>query len=287
MGTTTFLSAKTNGVELPMSRLSRVAAGLNKRAEREKAIGSSRSGWAYIQSHASRMDSLRLKLEKQGLVNVTYMVVNDQGAESQRLHSTLREKMSENIILHAQDPKQDDVWKALSGEKDDFLIYDRCGRLTYHIALPYSILSTPYVEEAIRETYCSGICGNCSFETSEQKATCNRTVEAEAERSPEGETQPLDGEAGTVDHHAHGHSQGHGHRHGSRERHGSRGHGHRRGQGGGGQHQHHHDDQHQHRHIHQQHSHTYIPAQSPVELGQMTFDLQLEGVPELQAHQHP
>uniref|UniRef100_A0A4W5Q5T7 Selenoprotein P N-terminal domain-containing protein n=1 Tax=Hucho hucho TaxID=62062 RepID=A0A4W5Q5T7_9TELE len=105
-----------------------------------------------------------LQLEVQGLENVTYMVVNHQGERAQRLHTLLRQKLSENITLYKQQPKQDDVWQTLAGEKDDFLIYDRCGRLTYHISLPYSILGTPYVENAIKETYCTRICGDCMFE---------------------------------------------------------------------------------------------------------------------------
>lgn len=71
------------------------------------------------------MDGLRLKLEGQGLENVTYMVVNHQGEQAQHLHTLLSQKLSENIILYKQVPKQDDVWQALAGKKDDFLIYDR------------------------------------------------------------------------------------------------------------------------------------------------------------------
>uniref|UniRef100_A0A8C7H216 Selenoprotein P N-terminal domain-containing protein n=1 Tax=Oncorhynchus kisutch TaxID=8019 RepID=A0A8C7H216_ONCKI len=106
-----------------------------------------------------------LQLEGQGLENVTYMVVNHQGEQAQRLHTLLRQKLSENITLYKQQPKQEDVWQTLAGEKDDFLIYDRCGRLTYHISLPYSILGTPYVENAIKETYCTRVCGDCTYET--------------------------------------------------------------------------------------------------------------------------
>lgn len=73
----------------------------------------------------SRLDELRLKLEGQGLDNVTYMVVNHQGEQAQRLHTLLRQKLSENITLYKQQPKQEDVWQTLAGEKDDFLIYDR------------------------------------------------------------------------------------------------------------------------------------------------------------------
>ncbi|NXC44498.1 SELPB protein, partial [Alectura lathami] len=47
--------------------------------------------------------------------------------------------------------------------KDDFLVYDRCGRLAFHIQLPYSFLHLPYVESAIRFTHSKDFCGNCSL----------------------------------------------------------------------------------------------------------------------------
>lgn len=54
------------------------------------------------------------------------MVVNHQGEQAQRLHTMLAQRLSENITLYKQDKQQPDVWKTLSGQKDDFLIYDRC-----------------------------------------------------------------------------------------------------------------------------------------------------------------
>lgn len=71
------------------------------------------------------MDSLRQKLESQGLRDVTYMVINHQGEQAQRLHPMLAEKLSEHITLYRQDVQQPDVWQTLGGEKDDFFIYDR------------------------------------------------------------------------------------------------------------------------------------------------------------------
>lgn len=73
----------------------------------------------------SRMDSLRQKLESQGLRDVAYMVINHQGEQAQRVHPMLAEKLSEHITLYRQDVQQPDVWQTLGGEKDDFFIYDR------------------------------------------------------------------------------------------------------------------------------------------------------------------
>lgn len=65
--------------------------------------------------------------------------------------------------VYQQKHDEPDIWEILGGEKDDFLIYDRCGRLTFHIRLPYSYLHFPYVEAAIRSTYLKDHCGNCTF----------------------------------------------------------------------------------------------------------------------------
>lgn len=72
-----------------------------------------------------RMDSLRQKLENQGLRDVVYMVVNHQGAQARGLHAMLAQRLSEHISLHRQDEALADVWQTLGGNKDDFFIYDR------------------------------------------------------------------------------------------------------------------------------------------------------------------
>ncbi|KAL7883929.1 hypothetical protein AOLI_G00066990 [Acnodon oligacanthus] len=145
---------------------------------------------AYLQAsclfclvQASKLDSLRLKLEQLGYANITYMVVNSQDETSRRLHPLLAQRISESITLYGQDPEAPDVWQISNAMKDDFQIYDRCGRLTHHLSLPYTILSEPYVEQAIRSTYCDGICGECTMESSIPQE-CNTT----AEEKPEGET---------------------------------------------------------------------------------------------------
>lgn len=93
------------------------------------------------------------------------MVVNHQGNSSRESYKLLKSSVkSEKIPVFQQEVNQPDVWKLLQGKKDDFLIYDSCGKLTYHLELPYTILSQPYVERAIRKTYCQAICTNCSLE---------------------------------------------------------------------------------------------------------------------------
>uniref|UniRef100_A0A8C0XTH0 Selenoprotein P N-terminal domain-containing protein n=1 Tax=Castor canadensis TaxID=51338 RepID=A0A8C0XTH0_CASCN len=110
-----------------------------------------------------RLDDLRVKLDQEGYYNISYVVVNHQGIASRLKYIHLRNKVSDHIPVYQQEEQQTDVWTLLNGEKDDFLIYDRCGRLVYHLGLPYSFLTFPYVEEAIKIAYCAKKCGNCSL----------------------------------------------------------------------------------------------------------------------------
>ncbi|KAI4895383.1 hypothetical protein NFI96_025650, partial [Prochilodus magdalenae] len=188
-----------------------------------------------------RMDGLRLKLEKMGYANITYMVVNSQEENSRRLHSVLEQRLSDSIALYGQDPEAPDVWQIANVAKDDFQIYDRCGRLTHHLSLPYTILSQPYVEEAIKKTYCDGMCGECATESSIRPLECNATVEEQPEEVEEGAGHSHSPDAG------HGHHGGHHPHH--RHHHGHHG-GQDRGHHGSGE-RHSHGDSHHHQHGHQ------------------------------------
>ncbi|KAM7416029.1 hypothetical protein PAMA_018209 [Pampus argenteus] len=160
------------------------------------------------------MDGLRQKLESQGLKDVIYMVINHQGEQAQRLHRMLEQRLSENITLYKQLEQQPDVWQTLNGEKDDFLIYDRCGRLTHHISLPYSIIGQGHVEGAIKDTYCTRKCGNCTHESTETPEECKEKAD----------TQPdADGAPAVEEDTGHGHH--HGRHHGRHGHHGHHGHG--------------------------------------------------------------
>ncbi|KFO89621.1 Selenoprotein P, partial [Buceros rhinoceros silvestris] len=76
--------------------------------------------------------------------------------------------------------------------KDDFLIYDRCGRLVYHLGLPYSFLPLPYVEESIKIAYCENKCGNCSYTESDIDVICDNITKKAEEKLVETEPKPHD-----------------------------------------------------------------------------------------------
>uniref|UniRef100_A0A286Y2Y3 Selenoprotein P n=1 Tax=Cavia porcellus TaxID=10141 RepID=A0A286Y2Y3_CAVPO len=112
---------------------------------------------------ASRFEDLRVKLKLEGYSNISYIIVNGPGADARSQYLYLKKHVSDHISVYQQEQHQPDIWSRLKGNKDDILIYDRCGRLAYHLRMPYSFLSFPYVEQAIKIVYCVEKCGNCSL----------------------------------------------------------------------------------------------------------------------------
>ena len=143
------------------------------------------ASWYLCLLQASRLEDLRIKLESQGYFNISYIVVNHQGSPSQLKHSHLKKQVSEHIAVYRQEEDGIDVWTLLNGNKDDFLIYDRCGRLVYHLGLPYSFLTFPYVEEAIKIAYCEERCGNCNLTSLEDEDFCKTVTSATANKTAE------------------------------------------------------------------------------------------------------
>ncbi|KAL8178798.1 UNVERIFIED_CONTAM: hypothetical protein K2H54_056570 [Gekko kuhli] len=91
------------------------------------------------------------------------MIVNEKTPFSRAMYWELKRHAPEGIPVYQQEILEPDVWQILHGDKDDFLIYDRCSKLTFHIQLPYSFLHFPYVEAAVHHTYHKDYCGNCSW----------------------------------------------------------------------------------------------------------------------------
>uniref|UniRef100_K7E6A4 Selenoprotein P N-terminal domain-containing protein n=1 Tax=Monodelphis domestica TaxID=13616 RepID=K7E6A4_MONDO len=109
------------------------------------------------------MGSLQERLARMGAPDVRFIIVNEKSPQSRALHGELELHAPPGVPVYGQPELGPDIWSILGGAKDDFLIYDRCGRLTFHIRLPFSFLHFPYVESAIRFTHRQDSCGNCSF----------------------------------------------------------------------------------------------------------------------------
>lgn len=145
-----------------------------------------------------RIGDLRDKLHQNNLTNVSFIIVNEREAHSRAMYWALKRSAPDGVRVYQQEPFQSDVWEALDGDKDDFLIYDRwaepafqdiyitfrfysgqnseadtcasilsssfphrCGLLTFHLVMPYSFLHFRYVEAAVTATYLKDIC-NCT-----------------------------------------------------------------------------------------------------------------------------
>ncbi|NXV07493.1 SEPP1 protein, partial [Cettia cetti] len=158
------------------------------------------------------LEDLRVKLENEGLVNISYVVVNHQGTQSRREFHLLKERVSDYITVYQQEEQQEDVWTILNGNKDDFLIYDRCGRLVYHLGLPYSFLHFPYVEESIKFAYCENKCGNCSYMEADIDGVCENITKKAGEELSETEPKPT-GQHSRPSLQRHGHHHRHHHHH--------------------------------------------------------------------------
>uniref|UniRef100_A0A8D2IUL1 Selenoprotein P N-terminal domain-containing protein n=1 Tax=Varanus komodoensis TaxID=61221 RepID=A0A8D2IUL1_VARKO len=117
---------------------------------------------------ATSIGSLQKRLSHEGVANVSFMIVNEKTPLSRAMYWELKRHAPEGVPVYQQQILEPDVWQILNGDKDDFLIYDRCSRLGFHIQLPYSFLHLPYVEAAVRYTYHKDYCGNCSCQEEER-----------------------------------------------------------------------------------------------------------------------
>lgn len=97
------------------------------------------------------------------MANVSFIIVNEKTPSSRAMYWELKRHTPKGIPVYQQQILEPDVWQILKGNKDDFLIYDRCRKLTFHIQLPYSFLHLPYVEAAVRYTHNKDYCGSCSW----------------------------------------------------------------------------------------------------------------------------
>ncbi|KAG7523615.1 hypothetical protein JOB18_001142 [Solea senegalensis] len=173
---------------------------------------------AHVTLLASKLGGLRDRLNRSNITEVSFMIVNEREAQSRAMYWGLKRRAPPDVPVYQQAPFQDDVWEALDGDKDDFLVYDRCGFLTFHVVLPYSFLHQPYVEAAIRATYQKDIC-NChqvnstvpSVTKNETTLTTNHTTTLPTihldSDNPEG------GDQAPVTHHHHHHHPHHHHHH--------------------------------------------------------------------------
>lgn len=86
---------------------------------------------------------------------------------NERSSAHLREQLASRVSFAVhQESEQEPAWSALGGSKDDVFVFDRCGRLSFYVPFPISLVLPgylPVVEDALRRTYEGSLCGlSCS-----------------------------------------------------------------------------------------------------------------------------
>ncbi|CAB0039515.1 unnamed protein product [Trichogramma brassicae] len=67
-------------------------------------------------------------------------------------------------VMFTQDNSDLQIWDTFDVQRDQILILDRCGRLTYEVIAPWSNLEFAYVKAAILSTYHDEPCGYCEMD---------------------------------------------------------------------------------------------------------------------------
>lgn len=81
--------------------------------------------WFSLFLSLCRIGGLRSRLTRSNLTDVSFMIVNEREAQSRAMYWELKRRAPSGVPVYQQAPLQDDVWEALDGDKDDFLVYDR------------------------------------------------------------------------------------------------------------------------------------------------------------------
>jgi len=81
---------------------------------------------------------------------IKYVIVNMNEATAVAQIAELQSRITAPIY---QDSEELGIWETLDGSKDDILVYDRCGQLTYHVGFPFVYMGYNYTQNSILSTY--------------------------------------------------------------------------------------------------------------------------------------
>ncbi|XP_012529986.1 uncharacterized protein LOC105833090 [Monomorium pharaonis] len=143
--------------------------------------------WQYSFRQAVMLEMLSSRLRKSGFPDIRFFVISpspgstenessedeleieawrDIGAKHSEMDSFADDflRVNETKITFLQDDSRSRIWEKFRASRDQMIIIDRCGKLTYHVIVPWSILFFPYVKAAILSTYKEDPCGGCNFQ---------------------------------------------------------------------------------------------------------------------------
>ncbi|XP_043252291.1 uncharacterized protein LOC122397272 [Colletes gigas] len=146
--------------------------------------------WHYSYRQAIMLELLKNRLEKSNFSNILFFVVapplelpeddlemktwkdiSKKNLVESELFWAAKETQSDDLgenngkgskIIFLQDNRELGIWENFHAYKDEVAVLDRCGRLTYQVIIPWSILYFPYVKAAILSTYKEEPCGPCN-----------------------------------------------------------------------------------------------------------------------------
>ncbi|CAG0923001.1 unnamed protein product [Notodromas monacha] len=111
-------------------------------------------------------------------------IVNEASMLSMLYSLKLQEATSLKIPVY-QETHQDPVWEILGGSRDDILLYDRCGRLAFHIPMPFSDILSPFqfVQKSLKQVLENkDLCGPCQDEALDTEETQEAQQEPQQEQ---------------------------------------------------------------------------------------------------------
>ncbi|KYN37341.1 Selenoprotein Pa [Trachymyrmex septentrionalis] len=140
--------------------------------------------WQYSFRQAVMLELLSSRLRKSGFPGIRFFVISpfsdskDDKSEDDLEIEAWREigakyemenfvsgdflKNNGTEIIFLQDDPQSRLWERFRASREHAVIIDRCGKLTYHVIVPWSILFFPYVKAAILSTYMDDPCSGCN-----------------------------------------------------------------------------------------------------------------------------
>ncbi|CAG5118623.1 unnamed protein product [Candidula unifasciata] len=106
---------------------------------------------SYCVGQARRLESLKNNLTSQGFPDIAMLIVNGGEGMSRRNVQNLIDASSIPVL---QDNENHALFRnVFSGNKDDFVVYDRCGQRVAYIPHPYSYLGNNVTERVLKAVH--------------------------------------------------------------------------------------------------------------------------------------
>lgn len=133
----------------------------------------------FCQQQAENLEALLQEFYLENITNLSFFIINLKLPSEELMINDLKEKVTFPVY---QDNDYDNVWQKLQGGSNDIYIYDKCGRLTYYIPFPFSLIhsSQPIVSAALHSTYFDELCGklcNINMQTDAIFSDYNKSID--------------------------------------------------------------------------------------------------------------